>query len=85
MSKRCETHKHGQYVTFPIGIVYHLASDDLVHTLCSVHLSHPHNGKNGTVIDTYIGDLPFPTFHQVIPDDKRICKYCQRKKMNSSA
>jgi hypothetical protein len=78
--RRCDTHVHGSYVTFPqSGQVYHRVEADMEHTLCHLLLMHPYDGKAGTIIDTYEGGCPFPTFHVVPPQGRRLCFHCHMK------
>ncbi len=79
MSNACETHVHGEYVTFPSSGIYHLSESDLEHTRCGLLLFHPYHLKNGLIVDAFEGGVPFPSFHQPIPEGRRLCLHCQKR------
>jgi len=42
---------------------------------------HPYDGSNGTIVNSFQGRCPFPSFHQTIEEvsAKPLCQYCEQK------
>jgi len=67
------------YIEFRGSPVYHLVEPTAPQNArCRVQVLLPYPGPGGTVIDTYIGGTPFPTFVQAPSQSRRLCRACAK-------
>jgi len=68
------------YVEFRGAAVYHLVNATRPnHLRCSAWASVPYVGRDGTVIDSYIGGCPFPDFVEHPSAGRRLCTWCAKR------